>query len=124
MLFRSATTLRLCKAFKETPAYIRGGRSELQSYRQGVSIGITSVLDRLIKEKEEEAEVSSSSTALVVVKEQAVVAKYGEVYATRKPTKTSVSRGTSFTAGLRDGRQVDVSRRGISGNNESTKQLG
>ncbi len=108
-----ATVNRLCNEFKKTPAYEIEGRKAVNSYRQGVALGICSSIAKLVAEKEAEQKAQiSAGTSLVVIKQQAVVAKFGSVF-DRKPTKTQVARTSAYSAGLRDGKQVDVNRRGI-----------
>jgi hypothetical protein len=117
-----ATTLRLCRQFKDTPDYAIGGCKELNSYRQGVALGICSSIKALIKEKaaEEAAEASAGAgRSLVVIKQTAIAEKYGQVFAT-KPSKSAVRRGDAFGAGMRDGKAVNVNTRGISGQASSS----
>ena len=102
------TTNRLCNEYKRTEGYLAGGRSILNAYRQGVSIGITQSLRNLVRAKMNEVQ-ASTGTSLMVVKQDAITAKYGE-FKTRTP-KSSVIRGDSFFRGLLDGRQVNVSQR-------------
>ena len=115
-----ATTLRLCRQFKDTPDYAIGGRKELNSYRQGVALGICSSLNDLIKAKTlAEAEAAVTGRSLVVVKQNAIAEKYGQVFATNQ-TKSAVRRGDAFGAGMRDGKAVNVNTRGISGQASSS----
>lgn len=102
------TTNRLCNEYKKSEGYAIGGRRVLNDYRQGVSIGIVQSLRALINVKKAEAQ-TSTGTSLMVVKQDAIVAKYGE-FKTRT-CKSQVSQGESFSHGLRDGRQVNVSQR-------------
>jgi len=109
-----STTLRLCNEFKTTDLYKVQGRKAVNSYRQGVSSGICASLLTLINEKQAQQQTQSTSTALVVVKQDAIVAKYGEVFSTRK-SKSKVSDGAARHMGYQDGKRVDVARRGIEG---------
>jgi hypothetical protein len=102
------TTNRLCNEYKKTEDYAIGGRQVLNGYRQGVSIGIVQSLKALTKAKKAEIQ-TSTGTSLMVVKQDAIAAKYGE-FKTRA-AKSNVSRGESFFHGLQDGRQVNVSQR-------------
>lgn len=102
------TTNRLCNEYKKTDEYVIGGRRILNSYRQGVSIGITQAIRALVAAKKQEVQ-TSTGTSLMVVKQEAIVAKYGE-FKTRT-SKTKVSHGESFFQGLTDGRKVNVSQR-------------
>jgi len=103
-----ATTNRLCDEYKKTDEYMIGGRRILNSYRQGVSIGITQAIRALVAAKKSEVQ-TNAGTSLMVVKQDAIAAKYGE-FKTRTP-KTKVSHGESFFQGLSDGRKVDISQR-------------
>lgn len=101
------TTNRLCNEYKKTEEYLIGGRRVLNGYRQGVSIGITQSLRKLASAKKQEVR-TGTGTSLMVVKQDAIAAKYGE-FKTRT-AKSKVSRGDSFFQGLSDGRQVNVSQ--------------
>lgn len=110
-----ATTLRLCKKFKDTPDYAAGGRKELNSYRQGVALGIARSIKALIQEKATEAAAEVTGRSLVVVKAAAIEEKFGKVFVTKPSSKTAVRRGDAFSAGIRDGKAVNVNVRGITG---------
>lgn len=113
-----ATTLRLCKGYRETMEYQVLGRSAMASYRSGVAMGICAAIRALIKEKEQEQAATSSCTALIVVKQEAIVAKYGEVFS-RKSSTTKTAQGSSYASGFSDGRKVDVTRRGVAGSSSA-----
>lgn len=115
-----ATTLRLCREFKTTEDYAVYGRSGLASYRSGVASGICSAVRALIEVKEQEQ--ASTGTALVVVKQDAIVAKYGEVFG-KKSSKTKTTSGHNFSAGFQDGRKVDVNVRGVTGSSAAAPRL-
>jgi hypothetical protein len=112
------TTNRLCNEYKKTEEYLVGGRRVLNAYRQGVSIGITQSLKKLAAMKTTEVQ-TSTGTSLMVVKQGAIAAKYGE-FKTRS-TKTKVNRGASFFCGLEDGRKVNVDQRPLTAS--ATPQL-
>lgn len=121
-----ATTNRLCKEFRQTAAFIIGGRPEMNSYRQGVSVGMLKVINNMIAAKVEEVKATPvTSNALVVAKKEAILAKFGAGFGTKK-SKSSVSHNTSsFSQGVRDGKAVDVNRRAVSGPSDSgTLRLG
>ncbi len=48
----------------------------------------------------------------MVVKQEAIVAKFGEFKT--KTVKSTISRGDSFSQGVRDGSKVDVAHRAVS----------
>jgi hypothetical protein len=110
------TTNRLCNEYKKTDDYARGGRRLLNGYRHGVSIGMVRSLGKLEQAKKAEmaeAAKASTGTSLMVVKQEAIVAKFGDF--TTRTGKTSVTRGDSFVKGVRDGAAVDVGRRAVGG---------
>lgn len=108
------TVNRLCREFiKTSEDYRVYGRRVVNGYRQGVAQGIVDTLKKEIAAKQAEEATPSSGTSLVVVKKEAVVEKFGNVYGERRGT-TKVSRGESFSAGFRDGQQVTV-RKGVTG---------
>lgn len=113
------TTNRLCNEYKKTAEYEFGGRRVLNSYRHGVSIGITQSIRNLVAAKKQEVQ-TSTGTSLMVVKQEAIVTKYGEF--TTRSSKTKVSRGDSFFQGVTDGRKVNVSQRPLS-SPEAAKRL-
>ena len=110
-----ATINRLANQYKVTPSYIVGGRSALHAYRQGVSMGILSQLNSLVASKKKEVQESTTGTALVVVKRQAITEKYGESIFGVTKGSSKIRRGDAYASGYRDGKNVDVNRRGISG---------
>ena len=118
-----ATTNRLCKEFLKSEAYQLDGRRAVNSYRQGVSMGILSNLKAQTAEKAEDAKKSTAGNQLMVVKAHAVAKHFGAMQTT-KGTRSSVSRGDSFSAGVQDGKAVDVNRRGIPGTGSSVLKIG
>ena len=118
MNYLVATVNRLCDDFKQSINYQIEGRKAVNSYRQGVALGICSSITKIIAEKEAEQRAQvATGTSLMVIKQEAIVAKFGEVFE-RKPSKTQVARTTSYQAGLRDGKKVDVNRRGLTQNEQ------
>lgn len=107
-----ATTLRLCSEFKKTDHYLIEGRTAVNSYRQGVVSGIISQLTVLTRAKAEEAEQSTTGTALVVVKQAAITEKYGNFGYTTK--ELTLGNQSAFSTGVAHGKQINVSTRAIS----------
>ena len=70
-------------------------------------------LEQAKKAEMAEAAKSSTGTSLMIVKQEAIVAKFGD-FKTRTG-KSSVTRGDSFIQGVRDGSKVDVGRRAVGG---------
>lgn len=117
-----ATTNRLCTAFRKDPRYIVGGRPVMNSYRQGVSQGILGAIRKLAAEKEAEVARLSTSTALVIVKQQAITAQYGDFeYGSKKTTTTR--NVDAYAAGRVEGSKVDVARRGVGHTNTTQQRL-
>jgi hypothetical protein len=118
-----ATTNRLCKEFLKSEAYQTEGRRAVNSYRQGVSMGILSNLKKMVVEKLTEMKAATGGNQLMVLKESAIVEHYGQMKVS-KVSRTSVNRDDSFSSGVRDGNSVDVNRRGVEGGDSSVKKLG
>ncbi len=118
-----STVLKLCKQFKEeSPHYRTFGRREVNSYRQGVAVGICHQIQEMLKEKSAEIEAAGGTgKELVVCKKNAIDSHFGEG-ASIKSIRSKVSGGSSFSNGVTDGKKVDINRRGIDG--ESTQLLG
>jgi len=104
---------RLCVEYRTSTAYLVGGRSVMNSYRLGVAHGILATLRKLTAEKEAEARGSSTGTALMVVKADAIVAKFGDVFKTKQASKSTSRSADGFTAGFAAGKTVDVARRAV-----------
>lgn len=116
------TTNRLVNEFKKNPEYVDGGRKVLNSYRQGVAMGIVNALKKLTQEKQREMAETATGNALMVVKADAIAAKYG-AFRTRKSSSTVDRTTSAFSSGVRDGRAVDVGRRAVGGNSSSVLRL-
>jgi Protein of unknown function (DUF2786) len=105
-----ATINRLAEEYKWSEDYIENGRSVLTSYRRGVASGIISAIKKL--EEARQAEQTSTGTSLMVVKQNAIIEKFGNVFSTKRASNSTV-RGDAYAAGYTDGRNVDVGRRSI-----------
>lgn len=103
-----ATVNRLCAAFRQTEAYAAGGRRTLNSYRQGLAIGVMRALDALTAAP---PVVVSDGTSLVILKQHAIAEKFGKITYVSRGTK--VARGDAFAVGVADGRKIDVSRKAV-----------
>jgi hypothetical protein len=106
--YLTGTLLRLCEAYRKTEQYRVLGRTAGDSYRRGVAVGMVAALQKTAQE----AKATSAGTALVVAKIQAVQAHFGEAKYTQKTSKAKIMGGV-FSNGVRDGRAVDVNRRGV-----------
>jgi hypothetical protein len=105
-----ATINRLAEEYKWSEDYSNNGRSVLTSYRRGVTSGICSAIHKL--EQERKAQQTSTGTSLMVVKQNAIVEKFGDVFRTKRAGATTIRSG-AFSAGYEDGKNVDVGRRSI-----------
>ena len=117
-----STIARLAKAYRETDDYKINGRGVLADYRKGIVYGITANINKIIAEREAElAKATVTGRGLMVVKQDAIVAKYGEVFRTKK-SKSSVRRADTYGRGMEAGRKIDINRRGLQ-NSSSSGQL-
>lgn len=107
-----ATTNRLCKEFLKSETYEREGRRSVNSYRQGVSVGILTNLRKVVADKVAEMNAASGGNQLMIVKAAAIAEHFGAA-ARGKVSRTAVNRDDSFSSGVRDGKSVDVNRRGV-----------
>jgi hypothetical protein len=105
-----ATINRLAEEYKWSEDYMNNGRSVLTSYRRGVASGIISAIKKL--EAERKAEQTTTGTSLMVVKQNAIVEKFGNVFSTKKATASRI-RGEAYSQGYDDGKRIDVGRRSI-----------
>ena len=117
-----ATVNRLCDDFKKTPEYMIHGRRGINSYRQGVALGITSLLKAMRAERENEVTQVSTGCLLIVVKQQAITDKFGD-FGYRRSKSASIKVEDAFASGLADGKNVDVRRRAVEGGMESALLL-
>lgn len=102
-LYLTATINRLCNDFKKTEAYQTNGRASLNSYRQGVAVGVVVLLQDFRKAKK--SQTTSTGTSLVLAKAAAVEAKYGKnQIEAKKPTLTA----GAFEQGFKDGKSVSI----------------
>jgi Protein of unknown function (DUF2786) len=118
-----ATINRLAEEYKWSDDYRLNGRSVLTSYRRGVASGINSAIKKLREERDRQT--TTTGTSLMVVKKDAIVAKFGNVFAVKQANRSTV-RGEAFSAGYEDGRKVDVGRRsiGAGGTNMAARRIG
>lgn len=118
-----ATINRLAEEYKWSEDYINNGRSVLTSYRRGTASGIISAIKKL--EAERQAQQTVTGTSLMVVKADAIVKKFGNVFATKKASTTNKS-GAAFSQGFEDGKNVDINRRavGATGTHTAARRIG
>lgn len=106
------TINRLAFDYRKTEDYIRNGRGVLSDYRKGVVQGIISQINQQIAEKKREMEQTVTGRELMVVKADAIVARFGNVFRTKK-TNSTTRRGDTYHNGYEDGRKVDINRRAV-----------
>lgn len=117
-----ATINRLAKAYRETDDYKINGRGVLADYRKGVVFGITGNIHKMVAEREAEmAAAAQTGRALMIVKQDAIVKRYGDVFKVKRSPQ-SIRRGDTYSNGMQDGRKVDINRRGLQ-NSSSSGQL-
>lgn len=102
-----AAVNRVCKAYRKHPRYIQQGRSVMNAYRLGVMHSVLGTLSEMIADKIREQAVESSSTALVLVKRDAIEKKFGE-FTYRKAKPASIMDRTAYHEGRVDGRAIEV----------------
>lgn len=108
-----ATVNRLCKEYRKHPRYLAGGRVVMNSYRNGMASGILHTIKQMGAERVAEQQAAVASRALVVVKQQAIEAEFGEFkYVSRK--SSSRIDGVAYSQGREKGKSIDV-RRAIGG---------
>jgi hypothetical protein len=117
-----ATVNRLVKVYLKTDDYAVLGRASANSYRLGVTTGISSSLRALTAEKAKEVRASSSSTSLMVIKAQLVAERFGEQKV--KYSSSTISTDDAYSSGICDGKSVNVSTRGVTGSSSSAPRLG
>lgn len=105
------TINKLADEYKWSDDYQENGRSVLTSYRRGVSTGIIDAIRKL--EQQRQAEMASTGTSLMVVKQDAIIKHFGENVFATKTHKAATVRYDSYSKGFSDGSKVDVARRGI-----------
>lgn len=111
-----ATINRLANAYKNTADYAIYGRGVLTDYRKGVVQGILVQIRDVLAEREVERRAqaaTSASRALVLVKSDKIIEKYGAKVVAWKPKQITARRDNAFGNGYEDGKKVDVNRRGL-----------
>lgn len=107
-------------------AYLRenrwAGRREAEAFRNGYNSAACAQLRQLTAEKKAEMQQASSSRALVVAKDRAVAAHFGEIkYAYRSGRSY---RADAFCAGRAQGSKLDVGRRGVGHSGGNAVRIG
>lgn len=120
-----ATINKLAFQYRSSAEYEDKGRSVMTDYRKGVVIGLRTQIRKAIQEREAEMAQSSAGRSLVIVKADAIVARFGGNVVARKKANTSNYRHeNSLSAGIEAGRKIDINRRGIGNDSKSTPSLG
>lgn len=97
-------------------------KSASEAYRRGFVAAITTNIYVQVNAKQQEMQQASSSRALVVAKKQAITEQFGD-FGYRDSKSKAVRDADAFREGVRDGRNVDINRRGVHGNNDNTLKL-
>lgn len=115
------TVNRLCKSARFLDAYAQGGRPWMNSYRQGMVMGILSNIDKMIKEKEAEMQSHVTGRGLVVVKQHAISEVYGDFSYRQSNSRTGSA--SAFMQGREVGKTVDVARRAVTNQTSTPRRL-
>lgn len=102
-----AAVNRVCKNYRKNPHYLAKGRTVMNAYRLGVMHSVLGTLNGMIAEKDQV--VTSSSTALVLVKRDAIEKKFG-AFTYRQTKAPSIMDRSAYHSGREDGRQIEVQR--------------
>jgi hypothetical protein len=100
------------KAFNESQDKGLWGKSGSEAFRRGFTSTVTARIYAMRAEKEREQLELSKSTALVVVKQQAITDKFGD-FGYRETKRANVKDVDAYSRGREQGRAVDLNRRGI-----------
>ena len=87
-------------------------KSEGDSYRKAFIIALCAKLETIDEERKAEMAQTSSGTALVVAKGQALIEHFGEIKYKEAATDTVISRQDAAARGYQDGHAVDTNVRG------------
>lgn len=115
-----AVTNKAVKEFHKTETYALGGRKASNDFRSGFNSAILGNL-REAQIQRERQPVESTSTALVVAKEEAITEHFGNVFGVKKSKSRSRASGAYFT-GVVEGKRVDVTRSALNRSGQSTTQ--
>lgn len=119
------TINRLSLEYRETATYAERGRAVLTDYRKGIVIGIRSKITAAIQEREAEQRAQAAAAgALVLLKQQRIQETFGPNVLQRGQSSKRVAQFKNSDVlgeGLREGRNIDIKRRGI--NNEQEENL-
>ena len=96
------------------------GRKDCEGFRKGFIVAVVNNLQRESQRKQQEMAQAVASRALVVSKTRAVAERFGE-QKVRGNSYSSSNEG--FSAGHRKGSNVDVGRRGVSGNTSNSARI-
>lgn len=97
-------------------------RSSSKAYRIGVAMGVSAKIRDVIRAQEAEDRTTSSGTALVVAKDSAVAARFGELKTKSKTTK--ISDPNAKARGYQDGKSINVAQRAVGNSTSSTLAIG
>ena len=106
MTYLQTNMRRLRLDFMKSYTYKEKGLSSLRSYTDGLTLGTIDAINTKIRENEEDTEMSGAAgSALVVAKEAAIAAHFGDV-SYKKGSR--VSGGYGFSQGVEDGRKTKI----------------
>ena len=97
-------------------------KAESESYRRGFVMRIMTMMDAAIAAKEQEVASASNSRELMVVKQQALIERFGD-FKYKSAKRARISDSNAFSRGVRDGSAVDVARRAVGHESETRLAL-
>lgn len=116
-------TIEACKLFNaQRRRENRVDKTASEAFRKGFMTRLTARIYAQGTEKKEEQAASSTSRALVVSKQQAIVEAFGD-FKYKDSKQATVRDGDAYRAGMRSAADVDLNRRGVGNSTSTTLQL-
>lgn len=106
--------------YRKTDDYKINGRAVLSDYRKGCSSAIVGKIREFVRQREDEKKTMSQGRELMVVKADAIVARWGSVVVSRSKARSFTMRNEeAWQEGRKAGQKVDIHRRGLGSNTQS-----
>lgn len=112
------TVNRVCKEYRKHPNYLRFGRTVMNAYRMGVVQSVMITIAGMVAEKTRTE--TTTGTALVHVKRDAIAKKFGE-FTYREAKPAAIKDRAAYHHGREDGRKIEV--QGAITEGDEVKQL-
>lgn len=124
MQYLIGTINALAFEYRKTDDYKINGRTVLSDYRKGCSTAIVGKIREFVRQREDEKKTMSQGRELMVVKADAIVAKWGGAVVARVTRRRFATRNEeAWHEGRRAGQKVDIHRRGIEGGASTSNTL-